>query len=61
MQPFGGAKPQPALLGGGQLAACADLIKRHKASLLILDTTLNPIQQRNLENDLQVKVLDGPV
>ena len=52
-------KPQPAtLLGGGQLAACADLIQQHQASLLLLDTILSPIQQRNLEKELQVKVLD---
>lgn len=52
-------KPSPAtLLGGGQLAACAELIAQHEASLLVLDAVLSPVQQRNLEKKLKVKVLD---
>ncbi len=52
-------KPQPAtLLGAGQLAAWRALIEQHQAHLVILDTVLTPIQQRNLENRLQVKILD---
>ncbi len=52
-------KPNPAtLLGGGQLAACAELIAQHEASLLVLDAVLSPVQQRNLERKLKVKVLD---
>ena len=52
-------KPRPStLLGGGQVEACKDLISHHQADLLILDTILTPIQQRNLEKELQVKVLD---
>lgn len=52
-------KPKPAtLLGGGQLEACAALIALHEAGLLILDTVLSPIQQRNLEKRLKIKVLD---
>ena len=52
-------KPNPAtLLGGGQLEACAALIEAHEIGLVILDTNLTPVQQRNLEKRLEVKVLD---
>jgi GTP-binding protein HflX len=52
-------KPNPAtLLGGGQLEACAALIEAHDIGLVILDTNLTPVQQRNLEKRLEVKVLD---
>lgn len=53
------SKPMPAtLIGGGQIEQCIDLIARYEASLLIIDTVLSPIQQRNLEKRLEIKVLD---
>ena len=52
-------KPNPAtLLGGGQMDACHALIKAHEAELVILDAVLTPVQQRNLEQRLKVKILD---
>lgn len=52
-------KPNPAtLLGGGQLEACAELIDAHDVKLVIIDTNLTPVQQRNLEKRLGVKILD---
>jgi GTP-binding protein HflX len=52
-------KPNPAtLLGGGQMDACAELIAVHDIKLVILDATLSPVQQRNLEQRLKVKILD---
>lgn len=52
-------KPNPAtLLGGGQMDACHALIKAHEAELVILDAILTPVQQRNLEQRLKVKILD---
>ncbi len=52
-------RPNPAtLLGGGQMDACHALIKVHEAELVILDAILTPVQQRNLEQRLKVKILD---
>jgi len=45
-------------IGGGQVAALAERVKSEKIDLLILDTALHPIQQRNLERETGTKVLD---
>ena len=44
--------------GGGKVEEFCQDIKRHKIGLLIINTALNPLQQRNLERDLKVKVID---
>lgn len=45
-------------LGGGVLATLADDLVANQAKLLIFDGELTPVQQRNLEEKLNVKVLD---
>jgi len=52
-------KPTPGyLLSGGLLDRLADDVKCHDCSIVIIDAALSPIQQRNLENRLGVKVID---
>lgn len=46
------------LLSGGLLDRLAEDVKRHDCSMVIIDAALSPIQQRNLENRLGVKVID---
>ncbi|MDR7032606.1 GTPase HflX [Mesorhizobium sp. BE184] len=51
--------PRPAtLLGSGKVAEFADIVKETHAELAIVDHPLTPVQQRNLEKELNVKVLD---
>lgn len=51
--------PRPAtLLGSGKVAEFADIVKERKAELVIVDHPLTPVQQRNLEKELNAKVLD---
>jgi GTP-binding protein HflX len=45
-------------IGGGALEVIREQIETHEAGLLIVDCALSPLQQRNLERDLKVKVLD---
>ena len=53
------ARPRPAtLLGKGGVEALAALIAVEGAALCIVDGTLSPIQQRNLERALNCKVID---
>ncbi|NUS19344.1 MAG: GTPase HflX [Mesorhizobium sp.] len=53
------ADPRPAtLLGSGKVAEFADIVKERKAELVIVDHPLTPVQQRNLEKELNAKVLD---
>lgn len=52
-------KPTPGyLLSGGLLERLESDVKDHGASMVIIDATLTPIQQRNLETRLGVKVID---
>lgn len=52
-------KPNPAtLLGGGQLERLQQLTATYDPTLLIVDSSLTPVQQRNLERALQLKVID---
>lgn len=46
------------LLGNGQIEILRDELQQHKAGLLIIDTPLSPVQQRNLEKALNAKVMD---
>jgi len=52
-------KPNPAvLLSGGLLDRLCDDAGAHNCSIVIIDANLTPIQQRNLETRLGVKVID---
>jgi GTP-binding protein HflX len=51
--------PRPAtLLGSGKVSELAALVKERDAELAIVDHPLTPVQQRNLEKELNIKVLD---
>ncbi len=52
-------RPQPSiLLGSGTVEHFAQIVEETEASLVILDHALSPVQQRNLEKALKVKVID---
>ena len=51
------AKPS-TLVGQGVLERLTTVIETKKVSLIIFDASLTPIQQRNLEKKLQIKVID---
>lgn len=44
--------------GSGKIQEIADRIKDAEATVVIIDTALSPIQQRNLEKAFQAKVID---
>jgi GTP-binding protein HflX len=46
------------LLGKGQVEEIAELAKQESAGLLIVDAPLTPIQQKNLEEEVETKVID---
>ncbi|MGE5563670.1 MAG: GTPase HflX [Bacillota bacterium] len=46
------------LLGKGQVEELAELAKQEGAGLLIVDSPLTPIQQKNLEEEVGTKVID---
>lgn len=46
------------LVGQGVIDRLAQLVGEQSLGLIIFDTSLTPIQQRNLEKKLQVKVID---
>ena len=46
------------LIGQGVIADFKEIIQDKAIDLLIFDTSLSPIQQRNLEKELNVKVID---
>jgi GTP-binding protein HflX len=51
--------PNPArLFGGGQLDTLRERMVQAGVTLLIVDGALTPVQQRNLENELKLKVVD---
>ena len=53
------ANPTPAtLLGKGQVENYGLLIAEQKITLVVVDHTLSPVQQRNLERDWKCKVID---
>ena len=52
-------EPHPArLFGSGQLDALAERFKEDGVTLFIVDAALTPVQQRNLETELRLKVVD---
>lgn len=52
-------EPHPArLFGSGQLDALARRFKEDGVTLFIVDGALTPVQQRNLETELRLKVVD---
>ena len=51
--------PHPArLFGSGQLDALAERFKQDGVTLFVVDASLTPVQQRNLELELKLKVVD---
>jgi GTPase len=51
--------PRPAtLFGSGQVDQLADTVREAEAELLIVDGTITPIQQKNLEDAVKAKVID---
>jgi GTP-binding protein HflX len=51
--------PRPAtLLGSGKVKEFAEIVRGSDAELVIVDHPLTPVQQRNLEKELNAKVLD---
>ncbi|MEQ8604094.1 MAG: GTPase HflX [Marivibrio sp.] len=53
------SKPAPAtLLGGGVVERLHDVVAAQTLDLVIIDHTLTPVQQRNLERALEAKVID---
>ncbi|MER9365239.1 GTPase HflX [Mesorhizobium sp. M0518] len=51
--------PRPAtLLGSGKVAEFAEIVKEGHAEVVVVDHPLTPVQQRNLEKELDAKVLD---
>ena len=49
---------QTTYLGKGKVAELAMLVERHDADVVIFDNDLSPAQTRNLERELEIKVLD---
>ncbi len=53
------ADPKPAtLLGSGKVLEIAEMVGGAGAELVVVDHPLSPVQQRNLEKELNAKVLD---
>jgi GTP-binding protein HflX len=53
------ANPRPAtLIGTGKMAEIGELLKETESGLVIVDHALTPVQQRNLEREWKVKVID---
>ena len=51
--------PRPAtLFGQGQVDSLAEAVRMAEAELLIVDGTITPIQQKNLEDAVKAKVID---
>jgi GTP-binding protein HflX len=51
--------PRPAtLLGSGKVEEIAGIVKENDVEVVIFDHPLTPVQQRNLEKELNAKVLD---
>jgi GTP-binding protein HflX len=52
-------QPRPAtLFGKGQVEEIARLAEEHEAGLLIVDSSLSPVQQKSLEDGTKAKVID---
>jgi GTPase len=53
-----GAVRPATYLGRGKVVELAGLVKTHEAGVVVMDCTLSPVQQRNLEKAWGTKVLD---
>ncbi len=52
-------RPQPGrLFGSGKVAELTQVFKENDVELVMIDGPLTPVQQRNLEKDWNVKILD---
>jgi len=52
-------RPRPAtLFGPGQVERIADAVRQAEAELIIVDSAISPIQQKNLETETKAKVID---
>ena len=52
-------KPDPTTyIGKGKVAELKELVEFHAADVVLFDNNLSPAQNRNLEVELKVKVLD---
>ncbi len=52
-------QPRPAtLMGSGQVEMLATTVAQEGAQLVVVDASLSPVQQRNLETALKAKVID---
>ncbi len=59
LRPENVRKPSPGyLLSGGLLDRLAEDVADHGCTMVVIDASLSPIQQRNLEKRLGVKVID---
>ena len=57
--PFRVRQPKPAtLFGSGQVEQLATAVQQDEAELVIVDSAVTPVQQRNLEDRLKAKVID---
>jgi len=55
-------KPNPKLyIGKGLVEEIKEQLGRENGNCVIFDDTLSPVQQRNLEQALEVKVIDRPI
>jgi len=53
------ARPDPALFAGkGKVAEIGDTLRLHGAEVVLFNHELSPAQQRNLERELQCRVID---
>ncbi len=53
------AKPDPALFAGrGKVEEIGQALRAHAADLVVFNHALSPAQQRNLERELQCRVID---
>ncbi len=53
------ARPRPgSLLGSGTVDNFREMISENEIGLVVIDGTLSPVQQRNLEKSWQAKVID---
>ncbi len=52
------ARKPATLLGGGQVETLGQIIEEQEITVVIVDATLSPVQQRNLERAWNCKVID---
>src|SRR5690606_13240453 len=53
------SEPKPnTLIGAGNVERLAELIAASEIGLVVVDAALTPVQQRNLEQEWKVKVID---